>query len=112
MKAELSKELTLAEIPQGVIDELNEGYQNVVMELDSDITVSTRTFKIKYSETETELSDGAVLISDTLESTTVKGYLKHGWLVHLDVVENTTITAIVRRIMYSGSCIVPEETKV
>ena len=93
--------LTEAEIPQGVLDDLDSEYNNVILDLDGDTNDDTKSLKSTYSEIDSEQSEGRVISVDDGNLTTMigMGYRGTGYLVRIN--ETNDVCSVKRVIAMS-----------
>lgn len=95
----------LQTVPQGVLDELSSFYSDIKVELDSDITESTLTRKLRYREQSDELLTSEVVDPLTFELKEVTGYPTKSFMVRLDLDNDK---CIVRRLFTADCITLPE----
>jgi len=74
-------DLKIDEIPQGVIDDLNEHHENVVFDLNETAGSELTTVKSNYVFESDEEDTGVVLDPETFKPYHARGYLNIGYLV-------------------------------
>ena len=75
------KDLTLENIPQGLIDELTSRFKNVIFELDVTSGPELTTIKSKYITESNEIEKGIVVDPNTYEPLIAEGYLDYQYLI-------------------------------
>jgi len=95
----------LTEIPEGILNEIKMNYGNVVVDLSSDVTEDTKSFKLHYKEISTELETVPVMDPLTFELHDKTGYPTRCYMTRLDLTEDG---CIVRRVLFIGSVLAPE----
>jgi len=103
----LDNKLVNDEIPNDIKLELTENFNSVVYDLDSDITTNTKTFKCKYAEVDSMLTEGDVIDPKTFETISITGYATVTFFVRVD--EDRDHNAIVRAVLKSGPVVVPSQ---
>lgn len=113
----MKEPLTREQIPQGVIDELNDNYGHVIISLESLITETTKSFISNYETIGNEIVEREVVLlkpgkkgdgSDMVnEQVTAIGYEVMGYLVRLD---KKGEDVILRRVLETGPTIKPVKT--
>lgn len=83
--------LTREEIPQGVIDDLEEHFGEVSFELDSDSDNETRSLKSNYFDKGTKLEEGVVCEPETFKAMKAMGYQGTSYLVRINEIESGCI---------------------
>ena len=101
---DLREELTLDEIPQGVIDELKEHFAKVTFELDSDIDAETRSLKSNYTHQINDelMTETVVCDPDSFKPLMVpcNGYLNQTYILRVNETPDNGI--LVRRVLEAG----------
>ncbi len=95
----------LKEIPEGILNEINLHYDNVILDLESDITKNTVTRLLKYRDISEDVETTNVMNPITFELRPVTGHSTRTYMVRL---ENTDDQCIVRRILFAGDVITPQ----
>jgi len=99
----------LTEVPQGILNEIKMHHDNVTIDLASDVTETTKSFKLHYREVSPELTTSSVMDPLTFETHDVTGYSTKCFLARLDLLEDA---CIVRRVLSIGNVITPPEDHV
>lgn len=95
---ELKNELTLDEVPQGLIDELNEHFNSVTLALDTDIDTNTTTLKAGFTNNPNpELVKRPTLLPETFEMVLAEGYERDAYMVRLNKTNDNDV--IVKRVL-------------
>ena len=107
---ELRNELSMDEIPQGVIDEIKEHFKNVSFALESNIDTDTQSLRCGYTHqlNDTLITEMATMDPETFQKVMVPchGYHNQTYIVRLNKTEDGTI---VRRVVESGIVVKPAE---
>ena len=96
----------LTEIPQGILNEIKLHHDNVTVDLNSDATETTKSYKLAYREISDELTTAPIMDPKTFEIYDVTGYSAKCFLARLDILEDV---CIIRRVLSIGNVIVPPE---
>ena len=102
------KTMSRANVPKGIIDELKAQHHNVVFDLDSDVTENTKSYKVHYKETSDLIETAQVMDPLTFKTSEKTGYPTKCYMVRIDL---TKESCIVRRVLFAGSVLLPEEYK-
>lgn len=105
MKSEMKPEQsTLTEVPEGILNEIKMNHDNVTIDLNSDITETTKSYKLHYREVADKITTASVMDPTTFELHDVTGYSTKCFLARLDILEDV---CIVRRVLSMGNVITP-----
>lgn len=94
----------LTEIPQGILNEIKMNHDNVTIDLSSDITETTKSYKLHYKEISDEVTTTSVMNPQTFELHSVTGYSTKCFLARLDILKDA---CIIRRVLSIGNVITP-----
>lgn len=95
----------IKEVPTGIINELNMHFDEVIFDLESDITKETVTRKLHYVEIGESVETSSVMDPRTFELRKVTGYPTNTFMVRYDVNGDQ---CIVRRVLHAGLVVTPE----
>ena len=96
----MNNELSVNEIPQGVLDELTTTFGEFTLALDSDINKETKTLKVDYVETANdEPVEMTALDPVTFKPTKFMAIPQQTFMVRININDNDVI---VRRVLDSG----------
>lgn len=95
MKYELTRELSIMEVPDEVIDELTEKFGSAEFDLGSSITEATQTMLADYQPIGETIERGVVIDPQTYAPMAAEGNVQAKYHVRLDIVEDGVIVRAV-----------------
>ncbi len=96
----------IKEIPAGIVNELNMQFDDVIFDLESDVTKETVTRKLHYVEISENVETSSVMDPSTFKLSEVTGYPTHTFMVRYD---ESGDQCIVRRVLHAGTVNTPVE---
>jgi len=102
MTHEYSNEIK--EVPAGIVNELNMHFDEVIFDLESDVTEETVTRKLHYVEIGENVETSSVMDPLTFKLREVTGRPTHTFMVRYD---ESGDQCIVRRILHAGTVNTP-----
>ena len=96
----------LKQIPVGVLKEINEHFDTVSIDLESEVTENTKSYKLKYIDVDEELITSPVMDPETFETHDVTGHSATCYMARIDILENE---CIIRRVLSIGNVLVPHK---
>lgn len=96
----------LTEVPEGILNEIKMHHDNVIVDLNSDVTEITKSFKLHYREISDKVTTASVMDPMTFKTHDVTGYTTKCYMARLDILEDS---CIVRRVLSIGNVITPED---